>query len=385
MRHHLHQHPELSGHEEGTTRYLAEALEKRGLVPKVVGAGRGLTVDFASSSEAAKMKKFALRGDIDALPIPDGKSVDYRSLNEGVMHACGHDVHATILLSAIEILSEMGKHGLLPWPVSVRGIFQPAEETAEGARYMIHHHALRDVEAIIALHVDPTRGVGHIGLRKGILTAACDIIEVDITGRGGHGARPHLCHDPIDAGAHWIQSAYRMIGRTVEPSETVVLSVGEFKAGNSANVIPNRAMLRGSLRSLDTQSRSIALEMLESVGESVRQLTGCQVDLQLGMSAPAVINNNALVDVLASAAQRVLEPTATEWIGEPSMGSEDFSFYLDHVPGAMFRLGIAGSQIGHAPLHTPNFDVDEGAIEVGAKLMAAAAIEFFSPARSASK
>ena len=202
-RRHLHKYPELSGHEHATTRYLAEAIEKMGLVPQIVGSGRGMTVDYVSSSEAAERQRLALRGDIDALPITDGKSVDYKSTCEGVMHACGHDVHATIVLAALQILSRLGKSGQLPWPVVLRGLLQPSEETAEGAKYMIHHHALRDVKAILALHVDPTRGVGHVGLCPGVLTAAADIIEIEVTGRGGHGARPHLCHDPIDAATMW--------------------------------------------------------------------------------------------------------------------------------------------------------------------------------------
>ena len=392
LRRHLHQNPELSGQELETTRFLAETVDRIGIPPHIVGAGRnatinnrdagpgrGLIVDFVSTPEMAGRKRFAIRGDIDALPITDGKSVEYRSHHDGVMHACGHDVHASVIVGALQILLQMHRSGKLPHPVAVRGIFQPAEETAEGARYMIAHHALQDVDAILALHVDPTRSVGRIGLREGPFTAACDIFEVQIKGRGGHGARPHLCHDPIDAATLWVQSAYRCLSRVVDPHETVVISIGHIQAGHQANVIPEQATLRGSLRSLDPDARSVALEKLRDVGESVSAQTGCEVTLEFVMSAPGVVNDVEMVQRLRRVASRVIDPAACESIAVPSMGSEDFSFYLDQHPGAMFRLGIAGPQVGHEPLHTPNFDVDERAIAVGAKLMAAMAIDYFSP------
>jgi IAA-amino acid hydrolase len=392
LRRHLHQHPELSGREFETTRFLAETVDQLGIPPRIIGAGgsafssdgregagRGLIADFVSSPEMTDRKRFAIRGDIDALPITDSKSVDYRSHRDGVMHACGHDVHASVIVAALQLLVEMHRSGSLPHPVAVRGIFQPAEETAEGARYMIAHHALRDVEAILALHVDPTRAVGRIGLREGQFTAACDIFEVRFNGRGGHGARPHLCRDPIDAATLWVQSAYRCLSRAIDPHETVVISVGQIQAGHQANVIPDLAVLRGSLRSLDPDARSVAVEKLHDVGESVFRQTGCEVTLDFLMSAPGVVNDAAMVRRLHRVASHAIDPAASESIAVPSMGSEDFSFYLDQHPGAMFRLGIAGPQIGHEPLHTPNFDIDERAITVGAKLMAAMVIDYFAP------
>ncbi|MEO1615733.1 MAG: amidohydrolase, partial [Planctomycetota bacterium] len=228
-----------------------------------------------------------------------------------------------------------------------------------------------------SLHVDPTRQVGCIGLREGNLTASCDLFEVVFVGAGGHGARPHLCNDPIEASAAWIQSVYRRIGRTINAHETVVLSVGQIEAGHSANVIPDRATVRGTMRSLSIDGRRQLLETLEDVGESVRRETGCEVKLKLGMSAPAVVNDSHLIGVLREAATHVLNPAAVEWIDVPSMGSEDFSYYLEHVPGAMFRLGVAGGQVGSAPLHTGGFDIDEQAIECAVKLFAGSIIHHF--------
>ncbi|MEM6472477.1 MAG: amidohydrolase [Planctomycetota bacterium] len=379
FRRYLHQHPELSGKEVQTTLTLNQRLANKELPTRVCSDGRGLTADLVTDPAFANVAKIAIRGDIDALPIMDEKVVPYRSSVPGVMHACGHDVHATAVVGAIELLAEMHRSGTLPWPIAARAILQPAEETCEGASHMIHNHALAGVDSILALHVDPTRQVGCIGLREGILTASCDLFEVVFVGTGGHGARPHLCTDPIEAAAVWIQSAYRRVGRTIDAHETVVLSIGQIQAGHSANVIPDSATIRGTMRSLSPEGRRELLELLEDVGESAHRETGCKVRLKLGMSAPAVVNASPLIRLLHEGAAHVLNPAAVEWIPLPSMGSEDFSYYLEHVPGAMFRLGVAGGQVGSAPLHTGGFDIDEQAIECAVKLFAGAIIQHFDP------
>jgi amidohydrolase len=383
LRRFLHQHPELSDAEFQTTAHLVSQLEQLDLPTHVSTEGRGATADFSSRRYAEGQptkKRIAIRGDIDALPIQDSKSVSYRSLCDGVMHACGHDVHAAIMVGTMHLLTALESANKLPWPIAVRAILQPAEELATGARQMIRDHAIRDIDAIIALHVDPTRRVGCVGLRYGTLTAACDSIHVRFEGRGGHGARPHLTHDPIDACTHWVQSAYRRIARTVNPHDTVVFSVGQIVAGHSANVIPEHADIFATLRSLDQASRLTALTTLEDVSEAIARESGCRVDMQLGFSAPAVANDRTMVDLLQSSAAAVLSPGAIEWIDQPSMGSEDFSYYLEQIPGAMFRLGVAGDQVGNEPLHTSAFDIDERAIAIGCKILATAVIQYFAPA-----
>ena len=381
IRRHLHRHPELSDHERATTEFLANELDRMSLPAHVLGDGRGVTSDLVTSPTVAEGKRIALRGDIDALPIDDDKDVDYRSCAPGVMHACGHDVHATIIVGTMQLMAEMNHRGELPWPVAVRAILQPAEEKATGAKYMIHHHAIRDIDAILALHVDPSRSVGCIGLRDGALTAACDIFQVNFRGQGGHGARPHLTRDPIDACTHWIQSAYRRVSRVTDPHQTVVISVGQLEAGHSANVIPDSASLSGSLRSLDADSRRIALETLEDICESITRETGCEVEMQMVVAAPAVENDVGLVSLMREAAIHTIGAGSIEPIEEPSMGSEDFSYYLEHIPGAMLRLGVAGPQVGQAPLHTSRFDIDERALSIGVKVFAASVIEYFDPSR----
>ncbi len=207
-------------------------------------------------------------------------------------------------------------------------------------------------------------------------------MHVHFQGKGGHGARPQLANDPIDAATHWVQSAFRRIGRTANPHATVVFSVGHIEAGHSANVIPDTASLSGTLRSLDQESRKKAWETLEDVCEAIERETHVKVEMTMGSSAPAVINDERLVGLLADSVAATLSPGAIEWIDEPSMGSEDFSYYLDLVPGAMFRLGVAGDQVGRAPLHTSTFDIDQRAIAIGCKLFAAAVINYFDPSRS---
>lgn len=384
VRRHLHRNPELSEQEFRTTEFLARLVESIGLKPVVIAARNGLTCDLISGGVAmSPPPRLVLRGDIDALPIQDGKPVDYRSASEGVMHACGHDAHPAIVYGALRLLQSLDRDGRLPWPIAVRGVFQPAEETATGAKAMIHAHALRDVDAAFALHVDPTRPVGRVGLRIGPFTASCDSFRVDLVGQGGHGARPHLTRDPIEAAAAWILAAYRRVPRVLSAHETVVISVGQITGGHTPNVIPNTATIYGTLRTLSREARSEALEAMEDVDESIRRQCGVDVSVEISHASPAVNNDRKMTELLAAGATRSLGVDAIDWIDSSSMGSEDFSYYLDHVPGSMFRLGVAGEQVGRAPLHTPQFDIDERALGVGIRVMAATAIEYFAPSRRA--
>lgn len=382
IRRYLHRHPELSEQEFATTDYLARQVETLGLQPKITEQGTGLICDFVHNAVSAEpLERLAIRGDIDGLPICDAKLVDYRSTRDGVMHACGHDAHPAIVFGTLKLLGLLGHEGRLPWPIAVRGLFQPAEETATGATAMIHSHAMRNVSAALALHVDPTRLVGEVGLRAGTLTASCDTFQIDFEGRGGHGARPHLTNDPIEAAATWITTALRRIPRSVDAQQPIVISIGVIQAGQASNVIPDSAMLQGTLRTLSKSARREALEALEDVNESIEKQFGVKVRVQLSQSAPPVENDPAMTKVLGAVAEQVLSAGCVDWIENPSMGSEDFSYYLEHVPGVMFRLGVAGDQVGRAPLHTPQFDIDERSLAIGMRLMTAMAIEYFNPSR----
>ncbi|QDV70696.1 putative hydrolase YxeP [Rosistilla carotiformis] len=382
LRRYLHQHPELSGEEFETTTHVARLIEGLPLPLRIADQRRGLTCELLAPDAASNLPRLALRADIDALPIQDAKQVDYHSTRDGVMHGCGHDVHTTMLYGALRVLHQMASRDQLPWPIAVRGIFQPAEETAVGARYMILNQALHDVAAIIGIHCDPSRSVGRIGISPGPLTANCDMFKVKFRGRGGHGARPHQTIDPIDAATQWVQSVYRSVSRAFDPHEATVISIGRFEAGNKANVIPDHAVLEGTLRTFHSGARASALETIAKISEALTMATGCLVDFELGFSAPAVVNDPHLVDVVTHAAQQTLGDHAVEPIPRPSMGSEDFSYYLEHIPGAMFRLGTCSEQIGQEPLHSPHFDIDQRAIAGGVRLLAATVIEYFDPHRN---
>lgn len=379
VRRHLHRYPEPSGEEYETTRYLRGVLAEAGLDARVAPSGRGLMVE-ASAAEVSPAPRIALRADMDALHIHDAKNVEYSSCRPGVMHACGHDAHTAAVLGAILGLKSAAE--ALPHPVRWRGIFQPAEEMGDGALEMIAAGAVEGVEAILALHMDPTRPTGRIGLRYGVLTAACDELEICITGRGGHAARPHESLDPIAAAAQLISSIYLFIPRATESSDAVVVTIGEVKAGDNPNVIPERALLRGTIRTLAAATRERTKTHIRQLVKGLAEVSGTSIEVTFQVGPQSVVNDTSLTDVLHVAGSELLGEEHLDIIGQPSMGGEDFAEYLDHVPGAMFRLGCARSQAGDAPLHTPDFDIDERSLAIGAKILARAAVLWSAPQRS---
>ena len=366
VRRHLHVHPELSGEENETSLYLYQLLASYGLEVQMGLEGRGVVAE----PRCENRPRIALRADIDALRIQDAKTVAYRSQRPGVMHACGHDAHTATVLGAILGLEVLRRDALLPWPAPWRAIFQPAEETATGANEMIDAGALDGIQAIFAAHVDPTRQVGQIGLRAGVLTANCDAMRITIVGRGGHAARPHEAHDPIAAAAQLISTLYLFVPRATDSQDAVVVTIGQLLGGENPNVIPERVELRGTLRTLDRAVRGRTIEHIQQLASGIAQTSGTKIEVAFGAGTPSVENSAPLVELLRQAAESVVGDAGIEPIARPSMGSEDFSHYLEHVPGAMFRLGCASPRAGQAGLHTPHFDVDEQALAIGAKVFA---------------
>ena len=247
VRRHLHAHPEPSGEERQTAQYLAERLGAAGLAVRSVADQRGLLVDPPEAQPGARL---GLRADMDALHIHEDRPSPYQSRVPGVMHACGHDAHRAIVFGTLLGLHEAERAGALPWPINWRGILQPAEEINRGAIDMVAAGALEGVAAILALHVDPSRPIGTIGTRVGAFTAACDDMLIQIEGRGGHAARPHESIDPIAAAAQLISSIYLFVPRAVDSHDSVVVTFGQIQGGDSPNVIPNRVVLRGTIRTL---------------------------------------------------------------------------------------------------------------------------------------
>lgn len=376
LRRHLHAHPEPSGEELETSLHIYRLFDDAGLAVRMGPEGCGVIVD---SREQNATRRTAVRADIDALRIQDQKSVPYRSTVPDVMHACGHDAHTAAVAGALSALDRLERARALPWPVTWRGVFQPAEETSRGARAMIAAGALQDVTSILSLHVDPTRPAGTIAVRSGVFTASCDLVRIVVQGRGGHAARPHESTDPIAAAAQLISTLYQFIPRATDSQDAVVVSFGQIHGGRNANVIPEQVVLEGTVRTLDFKVRENTIAHIRTLADGIERVTGTKLDVRFDAGVPSVRNDPDLTEVLVQVASELLGSRNVMPLLRASMGSEDFAAYLDYVPGTMFRLGAAGSD-GTAPgLHTPNFDVDERCLTVGAKILARTVVEWAKP------
>lgn len=390
LRRQLHQNPEPSGQEFATSLLVYRKLDELGLPVRFGAEGCGVIVDSLSnattngSSTGEKQNnppRIALRADLDALRIHDAKEVPYRSQCDGLMHACGHDAHTAILIGAATALEQLRRNDQLPWPICWRGVFQPAEETCQGAKAMIEIGAMENVDAIFGLHVDPSRAAGRIGLRSGALTASCDTISFRVTGRGGHAARPHESVDSIATAAQLVSNLYLFVPRMTDSQDAVVLTIGQIDGGDNPNVIPEEVYLAGTLRTLDAKVRNRTLTHIERLARGLAETSEAKIEVEVGMSAPSVHNDTTLVRVMTAAAESVVGTANIDGIPRPSMGSEDFAFYLDHAPGCMLRLGCNSPEVGNAGLHSARFDVDERCLAIGARMLAESVIRWSDPKR----
>ena len=379
LREHLHAHPEPTGSEYATTRLLAERVAAIGLTPRIAGDDRGCWCDIDGDGRGDG--RMLIRGDIDALPIRTELTTPYRSTRDGVMHACGHDVHATIAFGAAKILKTLLDRGELTG--NFRVCFQPSEEDSTGGPHMIAAGVTEGCTGAIAAHVDPGRPVGTVGVIDGAFTAGCELFTARFHGRGGHGARPHQTDDALTAAIRFVESIYVRVPRSTNALEPVVVNVGTFVSGVAPNVVPGTAELTGTLRTVSTAGADAARETMRREAESVASGHGCGHEVSFGPPTPPQINAPAMSRRIAAAASEMYGPDAVDVMRHPSMGAEDFAFIGSEVPeSAMFRLGIAGGGdpekpgggIGHSPLHTPTFDVDPRCLSVGAAVLAAAAI-----------
>ncbi|NEK58025.1 amidohydrolase [Geodermatophilus sabuli] len=363
IRRHLHAHPELAFAEFETTSFLEQRLRNGGLAPKRLATGTGLVVEIGSGDPVV-----VLRADIDALPLADLKDVPYASTREGLCHACGHDVHMTVLLGAALALATLDD-----LPGTVRCVFQPAEESIPGGATEVVASGLLDgASRAFALHCDPSIPAGTIGLRTGSITAACDRVDVTLTGPGGHTARPQLTVDLVDALGRLITDVPALLSRQVDPRAGMSLVWGAVSSGVAANAIPQRGHLRGTVRVLDRDEWQNAEGLLRSLVARVAATTGAEVEVDYVRGVPPVVNDPRAVALLRSAA---LETVGNESLrlSAQSMGGEDFGWFADVLPIALARLGTHG---GGAPLdlHRGTFDVDERAIAVGVRLLARTAL-----------
>ncbi|GLV98812.1 amidohydrolase [Streptomyces lavendulae] len=368
----LHMHPELGHQEFRTTAAIKARLEEAGLRPRVLKSGTGLICDVGTWDGGRPM--LALRADIDALPIPDAKAhVAYRSTVPDRAHACGHDVHTAVVLGAGLVLAELDRQGLLPRPV--RLLFQPAEEVLPGgATEAIESGVLDGVGRIIAVHCDPRVDAGRIGLRTGPITSACDRLEVSLSGPGGHTARPHLTTDLVTAAARLAVDVPALLTRRMDARSGMSVTWGRIEAGHACNVIPMQAELSGTIRCLDLNAWYEAPDMIHAAIDEVATMHGAKFEINHVRGVPPVVNDPVVTELLREAMAARCGAGSVEDT-EQSLGGEDFSWYLEHVPGAMARLGTRRpGDTAKRDLHRGDFDVDESAIGVGVEFFTAAAL-----------
>jgi amidohydrolase len=366
LRRRLHAHPELSRSEHATTALLVNRLRRAGLLPQPLPGGTGLLCEVGDGQRSV-----ALRADLDALPLTDAKDVQYASTVPGVCHACGHDAHTAILLGAGLALASAPA-----LPGRVRLIFQPAEEIAPGGAHdVIAAGGVEGVERIFALHCDPRLNTGRVGLRTGAVTAACDLVEVELSGPGGHTARPHLTVDLVYALGRVITEVPGLLSRRADPRDGLSLMWGAVGAGVAPNSIPEHGTLRGTVRMLRREAWDDVDRLIHRLIREVVAPTGADVEVRYVRGEPPVVNDPGCIAILRDATMLAVGPSGLDDT-EQSLGGEDFAWYLDHVPGALARLGVrATDHTGpYLDLHQPTFDIDERALAVGVRLMVNAAL-----------
>lgn len=366
VRRHLHAHPELSYAEFETSKFVQDKLRELGIdfeikaTTGVVGIIRG---------KNPESRVIALRADMDALQITEENKVPYCSVNEGVMHACGHDVHTTILLGAAKILNELKGE----WEGTVKLLFQPGEEkNPGGASYMIRDGALENPKpaGIIGLHVHPGLDYGKLSFRKGRVMASADEIYITIKSKGGHAAAAHLTADTILIASHLIVSLQQIISRNNNPVSPSVLSICSIQGGHTTNVIPSEVKLKGTFRAMDEAWRFKAHELIRRQATGLVESMGAEIDLLIDVGYPTVDNDPAFTETNWQLANAYIGKENVQET-ELRMGAEDFGYYTQVIPGCFYRLGVRNEEKGFVHnVHTPRFDIDERAIETGMGMMA---------------
>jgi amidohydrolase len=371
IRRHIHAHPELSGQEYQTAAYVAGVLSSCGIHAQEAVGKTGVVGDLKGNG--TDHRTLAIRTDLDALPIQERARLDFASCKPGIMHACGHDVHTTLGLGAAMILSQLSD----ALPGNVRFIFQPAEEIAQGANWMVRDGVMRDVDAILGVHVFPAIPACSVGIRYGVLTAAADDLEIYIQGESGHGARPHEAIDAIWIAAQVVTTLQQAISRTQNPLRPIVLTIGQISGGRAPNVIADRVRMAGTVRSLHPETHASLPQWIEGMLANICQTYGASYEMNYRRGVPSVQNDLALTQILEEASREAWGSDHVEIIPEPSLGAEDFSLYLEHAPGSMFRLGVGYPNRTNHPLHHPEFEVDESAIITGVVTLAYAAFKYW--------
>jgi amidohydrolase len=363
-RRYLHQHPELSFREQLTSTFISQKLREWGIEHQTHIAQTGIVATIDSGKPG---KVLAIRADMDALPIQEENEISYRSLHDGMMHACGHDGHTTIALGTAYYLANHRQD----FQGIVKIIFQPAEEGPGGAKPMIEAGVLKnpDVDAIIGLHLWNNLPLGTIGVRKGALMASVEIFDCTILGKGGHGAMPDQTIDAIVVASQIVNNLQSIVARNVNPIDSAVVTVGEFHAGKAHNVIADTAYLGGTVRYFNPKYQGFFAKRVEEMIAGICQSYGARYDFNYDCLYPPVINDSAIADLVQSVAESVVETPAGIVPDCQTMGGEDMSFFLQEVPGCYFFLGSANPDKGLAyPHHHPRFNFDETTLAMGVEM-----------------
>jgi amidohydrolase len=366
VRRHLHANPELSYQEFETSKFIQSKLSSF-RIPFEVKATTGILGIIKGKNPDSRV--IALRADMDALPIQEENELGYKSKNAGVMHACGHDVHTTILLGAAKILNELKND----WEGTIKLLFQPGEErNPGGASYMIKDGVLENPrpQGIFGLHVHPGLDLGKLSFRKGRVMASADEIYITIRSKGGHAAAPHLTADTLLIASHLIVSLQQIISRNNNPTSPSVLSICSVQGGHTTNVIPSEVKLMGTFRAMDETWRYKAHELIRKLATGLVESMGAEIDLHIDVGYPTVDNDPALTEKAWRLADDFMgKENVSET--EMRMGAEDFGYYTQVIPGCFYRLGVRNTEQGIIHnVHTPKFNIDERAIETGMGMMA---------------
>ena len=367
LRRWFHQHAELSYEEKQTARHIMRELDRLGIPYRYGGVGRGI---IARLSVNAAAPTIALRADMDALPGKETTGVDYASINEGAMHACGHGAHMAMLLEAARLLVEN------PPPNNVVFIFQPGEEKGGGSRLVIEDGALEGVDAIFAGHVSHEYETGAIMVTHGTVTAQSDGFQAQIRGKGGHGARPHETTDAVVIAGFLIVALQTLVSRESNPLHPSVVTIGSVHAGTAGNVIAEEASLKGSIRTTREESRAHIHAGLRRMCDAAALLHNARISVDISEGYPPVVNTPGEADVARRAAEKVYGAERVFGMEFPSMGSEDFSYYLQRVPGCFVRFGARHGDWEPVPLHSPAFNIDEAMLPQGAEFLAQLARDY---------
>lgn len=360
IRRKVHQQPELAFKEEKTAELIAKKLKTLGIKYQAGIAETGVIGKLIVNKNAPTV---AIRADMDALPVTENTGLPYSSKNPGVMHACGHDGHIAIVLGVAAILKKKPPKG------NVVFIFQPAEEEQGGAKPMIEHGALDGVDVIFGGHIERHYQVGEIGIKAGIHTSHVDAFVIKITGKGGHAARPHLAIDAVLIASQLVVNLQSIISRQINPIHPSVITIGYLKSGTVDNVIAEKATLKGTIRTTDEYIRTEIIEKIKKLASSMAIFYGAEIKVEMKPGYPPVVNEECVSKFAVQVAEKLVGKDNTIAIPYPSLGGEDFSYYLQQIPGCFVRYGAAKEGHETASSHSPDFDFDEEVLRVGAAYM----------------